>query len=56
MVTNQLLDNSSFTVNISGASVTITDGAGNTINVVATDVAAANGIIHVIDAVLLPTP
>ena len=36
--------------------VTITDGAGNTVNVIITDVPASNGIIHVIDAVLLPTP
>ncbi len=44
---------STFTVNI-GASVTITDQSGNTVNVVATDVPAANGIVHVIDEVILP--
>ncbi|MDX1493126.1 MAG: fasciclin domain-containing protein [Longimicrobiales bacterium] len=44
-----------FTVNIDG-SVTITDESGNTVNVILTDVMAANGIIHVIDAVLIPTP
>lgn len=44
-----------FTVNISGSSVTITDGAGNTVNVILTDVPAANGIVHVVDAVLLPS-
>lgn len=44
-----------FTVNIDG-SVTLTDEAGNTVNVTLTDVSAANGIIHVIDAVLIPTP
>ncbi|HSM07010.1 MAG TPA: fasciclin domain-containing protein [Longimicrobiales bacterium] len=44
----------SFTVNIDGSSVTITDGSGNTVNVVVTDVPASNGIIHVIDGVLLP--
>lgn len=43
-----------FTVNIDG-SVTITDESGNTANVVLTDVPAANGIIHVVDAVLIPT-
>ncbi len=42
-----------FTVNI-GASVTITDQTGNTVNVVATDVQATNGIVHVIDEVILP--
>ncbi len=43
------------TVNING-SVTITDESGGMATVVLTDVAAANGIIHVIDAVLIPTP
>ena len=38
------------------AECNITDGAGNTVNVTVTDVPASNGIIHVIDAVLLPTP
>ena len=45
----------SFTVNIDG-SVTITDEAGNTTTVTVTDVAASNGLIHVVDAVLIPTP
>ncbi|MDX1645768.1 MAG: fasciclin domain-containing protein, partial [Longimicrobiales bacterium] len=44
-----------FTVDIDG-SVTITDESGNTVNVTVTDVAAANGLIHVIDAVLIPAP
>lgn len=44
-----------FTVNTDG-SVTLTDESGNTVNVTLTDVPAANGIIHVIDAVLIPTP
>jgi uncharacterized surface protein with fasciclin (FAS1) repeats len=35
-------------------SVTLTDTAGNDVAVVATDVQANNGVIHVIDAVLLP--
>jgi uncharacterized surface protein with fasciclin (FAS1) repeats len=35
-------------------SVTLTDAAGNDVAVVATDVQASNGVIHVIDAVLLP--
>ena len=55
-VSNTLLQGGAFTVNISGSDVTITDGAGNTVNVIVTDVRASNGIIHVIDAVLLPTP
>jgi uncharacterized surface protein with fasciclin (FAS1) repeats len=34
--------------------VEITDGQGNTATVTATDIVASNGVIHVIDAVLLP--
>ena len=48
------VEGSTFTVNIDGEAVSITDGSGATVNVVLTDVAAANGIIHVVDAVLLP--
>jgi uncharacterized surface protein with fasciclin (FAS1) repeats len=35
-------------------SVTLTDAAGNDVAVVATDIQASNGVIHVLDAVLLP--
>ena len=41
------------TVNIAAGNITIT-GPQNVANVVITDIAASNGIIHVIDAVLLP--
>lgn len=46
-----------FTVNIDSqtGAVSITDGSGATVNVVATDVTATNGIVHVIDGVLLPS-
>jgi uncharacterized surface protein with fasciclin (FAS1) repeats len=36
------------------ANLVITDGAGRTANLLATDVVASNGVIHVIDKVLLP--
>jgi transforming growth factor-beta-induced protein len=45
--------NGTFTVNISGSTVTITDASGATANVIATDVQGTNGVIHVIDKVLL---
>lgn len=35
-------------------SVTLTDAQGNTVNVVKTDISASNGVIHVIDGVLMP--
>ena len=43
------------TVEVTGDKVALVDAAGNRVNVVTTDVAASNGVIHVIDAVLLPT-
>lgn len=42
-----------FTVNISGSTVTLTDESGATVNVVATDVQGTNGVVHVIDKVLI---
>lgn len=42
-----------FTVN---ASLAITDQRGRTANITATDVLASNGVIHVIDKVILPAP
>jgi uncharacterized surface protein with fasciclin (FAS1) repeats len=35
--------------------VTLTDAAGNTVNVIDTDIEASNGVIHVIDGVVLPS-
>jgi len=42
------------TVKVSGNKVTLTDTSGNTVNVVKTDIKTSNGVIHVIDGVLLP--
>ncbi len=42
-----------FTINI-GNNVLITDASGNTSTVVLTDVQATNGVIHVIDKVIIP--
>ena len=42
------------TVGVDGDKVSLTDAAGNTVKVTATDVEASNGVIHVIDGVLMP--
>ncbi|WP_296722185.1 fasciclin domain-containing protein [Erythrobacter sp.] len=42
------------TATVADGGVVLTDAAGNTANVTATDVAASNGVIHVIDTVLMP--
>ena len=42
------------TVTRNGTSVTVTDASGNTRNVVTADVEIENGVVHVIDGVLLP--
>jgi uncharacterized surface protein with fasciclin (FAS1) repeats len=43
------------TVKVSGDKVVLVDAAGNRVNVIKTDITASNGVIHVIDAVLIPT-
>ncbi|HEU0213394.1 MAG TPA: fasciclin domain-containing protein [Jiangellaceae bacterium] len=43
-----------FTVALDGEAVAITDGQGNQANVIETDIDASNGVVHVIDSVLLP--
>lgn len=47
------VNGATFTVNLDD-SVTITDEQGNTATVVLTDVQATNGVIHVLDKVILP--
>ena len=44
----------SFTVTTQGGKVVIKDAKGNTSTIVKTDVKSSNGVIHVIDTVILP--
>lgn len=52
----QTLQGAEFTVEVDGENVVLVDGAGNRINVVQTDVAATNGVIHVLDGVMMLPP
>ncbi|GGW95547.1 fasciclin domain-containing protein [Salegentibacter mishustinae] len=49
----ETLETGSFTINL-GENVTITDENGRTATIVATNVQANNGVIHVLDTVILP--
>jgi transforming growth factor-beta-induced protein len=57
-VTNGLqpttLQGGRFTLNVAAGKVSITDARGRVANVITVDVAASNGVIHVLDRVLLP--
>ena len=48
------VEGGTFTVKVSDGVVTLVDGSGNTVKVTKTDIVASNGVIHVIDAVLMP--
>jgi uncharacterized surface protein with fasciclin (FAS1) repeats len=43
-----------FKISASGTALTVTDGRNRVSNITATDIAARNGVIHVVDKVLLP--
>lgn len=45
-----------FTIEIDGDQVILVDTAGNRVTVTDTDIEASNGVIHVVDTVLSPTP
>lgn len=49
------VNGATLTATLEGGNVVLTDAAGNTANVTATDVDASNGVIHVIDTVLMPS-
>ncbi len=48
------VDGATFTVSTAGGKVVITDGKGTTVHVIKANIAASNGVIHVINGVLLP--
>lgn len=48
------IDGQELTATKSGDAILLTSGSGNKATVTATDLAQANGVVHVVDAVLLP--
>jgi len=50
----ETVNGETFEIEVSDMGVVIVDGQGNRANVTQTDITASNGVIHVIDAVLLP--
>ena len=52
--TFETLSGQNITVNVNGENVSVIDANGNVADVVTADVAIENGVVHVIDAVLLP--
>lgn len=49
------VEGTTFKAMVRGGDVVLEDAAGNEIKVVDTNIAASNGVIHVVDTVLLPT-
>jgi uncharacterized surface protein with fasciclin (FAS1) repeats len=50
----ETVNGADLTVSVADGTVVLEDGQGNEAMVTQTDVEASNGVIHVIDAVLLP--
>ena len=48
------VNGATFTVKDTGGKLTITDGKGNTVDIVQTNIIASNGVVHVISGVLIP--
>jgi uncharacterized surface protein with fasciclin (FAS1) repeats len=48
------VNGATFTVNSANGKLTITDGRGRTVQIIKTNIIASNGVIHVINGVLLP--
>jgi uncharacterized surface protein with fasciclin (FAS1) repeats len=58
LMNNQIVDTfagQEFTINLTGWGATITDVNDRVSNIVATDVQCSNGVIHVVNKVLLPS-
>jgi uncharacterized surface protein with fasciclin (FAS1) repeats len=48
------VEGSDLTIEVEGDGVVLVDGTGNRVNVTAVDIEGSNGVIHVIDGVLIP--
>ncbi len=48
------VEGQTLTVGVAPGGVTLTDASGNTVSVAKADIEAGNGVVHVIDGVLLP--
>jgi uncharacterized surface protein with fasciclin (FAS1) repeats len=49
------VEGTDLTIEVEGENVVLVDGMGNRVNVTAVDVEGSNGVIHVIDGVLIPS-
>ncbi|WP_299683948.1 fasciclin domain-containing protein [uncultured Dokdonia sp.] len=52
--TIKTVNGGTLTASLKGDKVVLTDGNGNTSTITATDLKASNGVVHVIDSVVLP--